>query len=444
MKRILQILLIFSSAFGIKAQVPPPYPVAPAAPGNIETLEYFITGNPYFGSGSALTITPQPDINNFSASININALPQGFYRFAVRAKEVNGGWGHTHSLPFSYVVSPVYPTAPQPVTNIVRIEYAIDVLPAFGSATPLSFTPGTDVSNLNAVINISGLAIGPHILYIRSQDANGRWSLTNISFFDNTVSPPYPTAPAPATAISQLEYFIDTDPGFGLATPVTFTSSTNVVVSFDVNGLTAGLHTFYIRSRNNPWGLVTAQEFIVNSTLPVTWLYVQGQMQANGALIKWATATESNTDRFEIEHSVDGIAFASTGTVTAAGNSSGETKYSFLHPLPADGTNYYRIRQIDKDGRFTYSAVIKIFRTAVHNSIMVYPNPAQNFIILKLTEDKPAMLSIFDMNGKIVQQQQLPPGNQQHNISITNLPGGMYQLQVQNADVIRTASFVKQ
>jgi hypothetical protein len=167
-------------------------------------------------------------------------------------------------------------------------------------------------------------------------------------------------------------------------------------------------------------------------------------MQANGAFIKWATATETNTSHYEPEHSTDGMNYFKAGTVTAAGNSSNETLYNFLHTAPVDGINYYRIRQVDKDGRFTYSAVIKLVRTTAHHSITIAPNPAQHFILLRINEVKPVDLKVFDMNGRLVQQQQLPGGRQQHNINIEKIPAGVYQLQIQTSTGITTASFVKQ
>ncbi|MBL7728301.1 MAG: hypothetical protein JNM68_11465, partial [Dinghuibacter sp.] len=276
MKRMAFLLQLFVF---VSLQAQPPYPAAPPPAGNMVQLEYFINTDPGAGNGTPINIAiPQPDINNAAFGIPTVALPQGFYRFYLRSRDANGRWSHTDNAFFSNVVAPVYPTAPPAPVNIVQLEYAIDASPAMGSGTPITVTPGVQLANLNVSIPTTGLPAAPHILYIRSQDANGRWSLTNISFFDNSVAPPYPVAPAPAGPLQQLEYFIDTDPGFGLATPVSFSAGTDITVSFPVNGLTNGNHVFYIRSRNNPWSITNAVPFSVGTVTPVTWLFIKAQM----------------------------------------------------------------------------------------------------------------------------------------------------------------------
>jgi hypothetical protein len=426
----------------LKSQTP--YPPAPPPPGNMVQFEYFLNTDPGFGNGTLFTIpSPQPDLNNFVLSIPTTGLPQGFYRLYLRSRDANGQWSHTMDAFFSNVVAPVYPAAPPAAVNIVKLEYAIDANPPFGSGTDIPITPGLNVANQNVSINTSGVPAGPHILYIRSQDANGVWSLTGVSFFDNSVAPPYPVAPAAAGNIQQLEYFIDTDPGFGLATPVTYTPATDVTVSFPVNGLSAGNHVFYIRSRQNPWGLVTAQPFSVISTLPVTWLYVQGKLQTTGALIKWATASESNTANFETEHSTDGIAYTKIGITRAAGNSTSTSRYEFLHASPATGKNFYRIRQVDLDGRFTYSAVVVLYNITAKN-VLITPNPVQHSTIIYFKEASTKTIRLLKANGQLVLTQLVQPGSSSQVLDMNNLPVGLYLLQVQAGNETEVFKIIKQ
>jgi Secretion system C-terminal sorting domain len=449
MKRIINILVLLQLCIIAVAQ--PPYPAAPPAPGTITRVEYFIRpfggADPGFGNGSVLAITPQQNINGYTEAINLSALPQGFYNFYIRTLDADGKWSLTNSnKPFSYIIAPVYPSAAAAPSNIVRLEYVIDVNLPFGAGTPITITPGVNIANLNAVIDLTGLNIGPHILYIRSLDADGKWSLTNIRFFSNAATPNYPSAPAAAGNISRMEYFIDTDPGFGLGTSIPFTAGTDVTVtnfSISTVGLPAGNHVLYIRSNTNPWGLVTARTFSVNSTLPVTWLYVQGQMKQDGALIQWATASESNTDRFEIEHSTDAVNYKKAGTVTAAGNSSNTINYEWLHAAAASGVNYYRIKQIDLDGKFSYSAIIKLLRSNT-SRIILTPNPATNQAIILF--NKPSAktnLRLFSSSGALVTQQQINEGSLQHTIDVSKLLAGVYLLQLQTADGIETFKLVK-
>jgi Secretion system C-terminal sorting domain len=428
MKRNLLLLVLLFVAAALQAQ--PPYPTAPPPSGNINHLEYFYNADPGFGNGTPIAVgSPQPDLNSFAAAIPTVALPQGYYRFYLRSRDANGQWSHTTSSFFSNVVAPVYPTAPPAPVNIVKLEYAIDANPPFGSGTDIPIVPGLDVANQNVSINVSALPSGPHILYIRSQDANGIWSLTNVVFFDNSVAPAYPPAPPAAGNVQQLEYFIDTDPGFGLGTPVSFTAGTDITTSFSVNGLANGTHNFYIRSRNNPWSLTTVVPFVVGSITPVNWLYIRGEIKDKASLIEWATASEQNSLQFELEHSMDGRNFTPIATVPAAGNSNTQKSYSAVHTGPVRGINFYRIKQVDMDGSFRYSAIISLLKQG-SGGMQVSPNPARNFFVLLLDGAAvPVQLNLYNGSGQRVMQQQLPAALR-HTINTSNLPAGQYLLEI--------------
>lgn len=89
--------------------------------------------------------------------------------------------------------------------------------------------------------------------------------------------------------------------------------------------------------------------------------------------VSWTTASEQNSDRYEIERSVNGYAFFAIGSVLAVGNSDQVNTYSFLDWAPIFGTAYYRIKQIDFDGSFTYTNVMVQYYTnrATQSSIEV-------------------------------------------------------------------------
>lgn len=444
MKRKILLVPVLLSALTLPAQ--PPYPSAPPPPANMVQLEYFINTDPGFGNGTSINInTPQPNVNNAAFSIPTAALPQGYYRLYLRSRDANGQWSHTHDAFFSNVVAPVYPVAPPGPVNIVKLEYAIDANLPFGAGTPISITPGLDIANQSAAISTIGLAAAPHILYIRSQDANGQWSLTNISFFDNSVAPPYPAAPAPATDLQQLEYFIDTDPGFGLGTPVSFTTGTNITTSFSVNGIATGDHIFYIRSRNNPWSITNAVPFSVGVTTPVTWLFIRGQMLNHQSQITWGTAQETNTAKFEIEHSVNGSSFIKIGEVTAVGNSNTPSYYHFNHNLPVEGFNYYRIKQVDRNGTFRYSVIITLLnRNGVLQTVLA-PNPVKDMLhIAEPKETYVVKAEIFQLNGVRVYSQPINQPVQAFSIPAGQLPAGQYMLKIHYRDHTVSRSFVKQ
>ena len=181
------------------------------------------------------------------------------------------------------------------------------------------------------------------------------------------------------------------------------------------------------------------------TTLPLTWLYVNGQWQNNAVIIKWGTASETSTKHFEIEHSSNGISYLKVGTVAASGNSSLTERYEFLHHSPVAGKNYYRIKQIDLDERFSYSSTVSVTKTTDENKIVISPNPAQNHITLFLTKpNSNTQVRLINQQGQVLLQQNLQPGTMRQSISISTLPAGIYNvLLIMNGEV-KTIRFVKQ
>src|SRR5215831_2337788 len=145
-----------------------------------------------------------------------------------------------------------------PAANINRIEYFFDTDPGFGKGVGMSTPVATDISNLPVTADITALSAGIHRLYIRSQDAGGNWSLTNVqSFFILFANVGFPANPSPAS-ITQLEYFIDTDPGFGKGSQVSVTPGTDInpgLVPVSITGLSNGVHHIYVRTKdaNGSW-----------------------------------------------------------------------------------------------------------------------------------------------------------------------------------------------
>lgn len=178
--------------------------------------------------------------------------------------------------------------------------------------------------------------------------------------------------------------------------------------------------------------------------LPVTWLYVNGQLQNGNAIIKWGTASESNTDKFEIEHSTDGINFFKAGTKDAAGNSSSTKQYEFVHLSPVIGKNYYRIKQIDLDDRFSYSSTIVIDVKNETTRISVYPNPAQHFIIISFNSTAlKTSLKLFNQQGQLVQQLALQGTLQQQKVDVSKLSAGVYTAQLLTDKGLEIFKFIK-
>src|SRR5690606_38659659 len=99
-----------------------------------------------------------------------------------------------------------------------------------------------------------------------------------------------------------------------------------------------------------------------NNVLPIQLLsFTAKPIDNKEVLTQWTTATETNNDFFTVERSVDALNFKEIGTVNGAGNSNNAIKYRFSDKNPFAGTSYYRLKQTDFDGKFSYSEIESVF-----------------------------------------------------------------------------------
>ncbi len=176
-------------------------------------------------------------------------------------------------LGFYATAQPDYPTAPQPPGKIIKAEYFFDADPGMGNGTAIPLAPVFNASNLNFTLPLNGLRNGGHKLYIRTMDENGRWAHIANGAFDNFITIPYPVAPPTAVNISEIEYFIDTDPGPGNGhkLPVASTLDTGPLdFVINISGLAAQVHRLYVRSKNveGKWSLINYSIFDNNGGPP--------------------------------------------------------------------------------------------------------------------------------------------------------------------------------
>ncbi len=218
---------------------------------NIVRVEYFIDVDPGFGNGISLPISSANDIST-SFNIDVNAVSPGVHVVGMRSKDENGVWSFDNRWIF---LKPYSTSSSGPTPNINRVEWFIDNDPGFGNGITLPITPGQDLSGLSFNINMTPLAEGVHVVGVRARDANGVWSFDNRWIFLK----PYTTSTAgTAPNITRVEYFVDTDPGFGNATNIPITAGQDIAsISVNINmaSLAEGVHVVGIRSKDatNMW-----------------------------------------------------------------------------------------------------------------------------------------------------------------------------------------------
>ncbi|HMO62853.1 MAG TPA: T9SS type A sorting domain-containing protein [Ferruginibacter sp.] len=169
--------------------------------------------------------------------------------------------------------------------------------------------------------------------------------------------------------------------------------------------------------------------------LPVVWQHFSAALQQQDVVLHWRTTAEINCESYFIERSKDGRSFETIGNLQCSNNSLGYA-YQFVDAKPAAGTYYYRIRQMDKDGKTAYSGIRKLTKSTA-GAVVLYPNPAANFVYLAHIPAN-SSIRIFDAAGRIVLQQHNPGVSASLNVS--RLPSGLYQLQL-TADKDNTSSY---
>jgi Secretion system C-terminal sorting domain len=166
---------------------------------------------------------------------------------------------------------------------------------------------------------------------------------------------------------------------------------------------------------------------VTSSPLPITLTKFDTKAIGRQILVSFTTATESNNSHFDIERSADGTRFEVIGQVAGAGNSLTTQNYTFEDLSPLSGVNYYRLRQVDFDGR-TWVSPIRSASTGRGGAVTVVPSPAIERVQINM-ETAPlndAQWQIFDMTGRVVLAGTWPAKAQNIDVEVGLLVEGIY------------------
>ena len=179
-----------------------------------------------------------------------------------------------------------------------------------------------------------------------------------------------------------------------------------------------------------------------NITLPITLTYFRSSQKNGNVLLTWQTQTEINSDHFDIESGADGQIFSYLGSVPAAGASSAPKDYSFMQNDAAVGTIYYRIKQVDKDGRCLYSPVVNEIISNKHGEIFIYPNPTTGIAVVKHPQSKFGdKLELYSQAGVRLLTQNLPTGSRETSVDLTSYARGNYFFILRTSGTSETIKF---
>lgn len=210
-------------------------------------------------------------------------------------------------------------------------------------------------------------------------------------------------------------------------------------IFFHVNG--GGKYSCTVESSNS-------------NTLSVKYHSFDATINDNSVTCKWITEEEINNDRFELERSFDGTNFSMVAMVFGVEENKGiqqTYKYTDKSSLLVNKyVVYYRLRQIDNDGKFTYSNVLAVrMRSNNSNTLVSYPNPVSNYLKLTVNavENGNAEIRLTSLTGQTVASKQTTVNKGWNNLQIENLNSlstGLYVAQVLiNGTIIGTQKIIK-
>ena len=180
---------------------------------------------------------------------------------------------------------------------------------------------------------------------------------------------------------------------------------------------------------------------ITNATLPVVLGNFTAVKAGNKAVLQWNTLQEINTASFDVERSGDGAAFTSIATVKAAGNSNTEKQYKAVDASPLLGINYYRLKQLDKNGKFVYSDVRILNFDDLSGLVTLSPNPASDKLDVTITGNKQVLqLSLINSQGQQVKTFTI--NGQFKQLLLPALASGVYYLKITGNGIVSTHKIV--
>ena len=181
----------------------------------------------------------------------------------------------------------------------------------------------------------------------------------------------------------------------------------------------------------------------VNTSLPVELISFSATLNKNKVELKWVTASEINNDYFNVERSSDTDTYISIGKVKGGGNSSHVLSYSCEDVDPAAGINYYRLKQVDYNGDYKFSEVISLNNKSKNNYCWTYTSADGVNFILRCDEHQNGIVSVFDMNGKNIEEKKFAQTSIELKINLSNYATGFYMLRFSDGEIIQNIKLTK-
>lgn len=185
-------------------------------------------------------------------------------------------------------------------------------------------------------------------------------------------------------------------------------------------------------------------------TLPVKLLDFTANYTNPNVLLQWSTAQEHNFSHFILERSTDGENFSQVALVFGEGESNQKLTYSYTDKdmKGRSGIIYYRLKQVDVDGKFSYSAV-RIIRLGDENTarnLAIFPNPVASDLKITLPsswQNKHVQIDLFNAGGQLIYSSNIASSSQTESVSVASFDKGVYFIKARCGDEVTSQRFIK-
>ena len=361
------------------------------------------TANATFGAGTDLGSGQYVVYNSSGNAVEItNLLPATTYHFAVF--EYNGT-GTTLRYLTSSVLTASGSTLLPPATPSSDVQ----AVAAAGTVT-FSWTTGSGTGRLLVLKEAGSVTALP---------ANGSVYPANAVFQSGS-------------QMAAGEYVVYA----GTGNTVTVTGLANKTYHyrlFEYNGSSAPVYNTAVE---------VSGSVVISTPLPVSLVHFSARVKEEAVVLAWATAQEVDNEAFVVERSIDGIRFETVQRIAGKGHSETRQEYSYTDRYLSHAERvYYRLKQVDIDGAYTYSPVVTVALKTPKSGIAVYPNPVSaRFQVVLPADATEGILQVYNAGGTLIASQKLTATT---TINSSRWSAGTYYLQLHSGGRLYQQTIVK-